>query len=651
MSLAARQGKATLPVIGGWVEQLSSVEGLLRIDTLLVTLNPRLTPLLRALLERGASPEDGWLVVKKAAFSAELSRRIQTTPALRTTDGDRVSTSHQRYRDLNARRRELTRDLARHVWITRQRERLLASTGTRLNSAGAEVRRRLVTRGERALRVRQMIRAGAGIDGGDPVFDLRPVWMASPDVVAQLFPREAVFDVVIFDEASQCRLEEGLPVLLRAKRVVIAGDPQQLPPTRFFESGAAQSKEQETEDEQGLFEAQQAKVEDLLGAALNLSVEQAYLDVHYRSSNADLIEFSNQNFYESRLQAIPAHPSNRATLPPLRLVAVNGVYDDRSNPREALEVVKIVRKLLTDDAPPSIGIACFNLSQRDAIVEALDRAAADDPDFGARLAVARMRKGEASFEGLFVRNLENVQGDERDHVIISTTYGPDKSGRFYRRFGPLGQAGGGRRLNVLVTRARQIVHLVTSIPPEIYRSLAAPPPGATPNGGWLLFAYLAYAEQLAKLYAAAPSPSASAGAAARHCHVEQSKAHSAFAAALGEHLAAEHDTSSIVHWGNDGFSVDAALIHPDRPDDVTLGVLCDGARFQNASDRVQWDMFRTEVLEAQRWRLFRLWSPQFFRDPAGAVARLKQAVDGWLAEEAAAKKVSVARTAELRLLN
>ena len=110
------------------------------------------------------------------------------------------------------------------------------------------------------MRVRQMIGAGVGIEGGDPLFDLRPVWMASPDVVTQLFPREAVFDVVIFDEASQCRLEEGLPGLLRAKRVVIAGDPQQLPPTRFFESGVAQSKEHEAEDEQGLFEAQQSEV-------------------------------------------------------------------------------------------------------------------------------------------------------------------------------------------------------------------------------------------------------------------------------------------------------------------------------------------------------------------------------------------------------
>src|SRR5204863_6034132 len=122
----------------------------------------------------------------------------------------------------------------------------------------------------------RIIEIGRLIEGGDPLLDLRPVWMASPETVAQLFPREALFDVVIFDEASQCRLEEALPVLTRGKRVVIAGDPQQLPPTRFFESAIAVSEDEEIETDQQLFEMQQSEVEDLLGAALNLSIQQCY---------------------------------------------------------------------------------------------------------------------------------------------------------------------------------------------------------------------------------------------------------------------------------------------------------------------------------------------------------------------------------------
>ena len=152
--------------------------------------------------------------------------------------------------------------------------------------------------------------------------------------------------MVIFDEASQLRLEESLPVLLRSKRVVIAGDPQQLPPSRFFESAIAVSEEEDAETDQQLFEQQQREIEDLLGAALNVEIEECYLDVHYRSRNSDLIEFSNRNFYGSRLQPIPGHPSNRARYAPLTLYAVGGTYVDRTNLAEAEKVSQIVRDLL-----------------------------------------------------------------------------------------------------------------------------------------------------------------------------------------------------------------------------------------------------------------------------------------------------------------
>jgi hypothetical protein len=477
------------------------------------------------------------------------------------------------------------------------------------------------------MRVRQVIAAGAQAEGGDPLFDMRPVWMASPETVAQIFPRQAIFDVVIFDEASQCRLEEALPVLTRAKRVVIAGDPKQLPPTRFFESAVAQSQDDGAEmTEQGLFEDQQAEIEDLLGAALNLEIEQCYLDVHYRSQNSDLIEFSNRSFYDARLQPIPGHPRNRAELPPLRMIPVAGVYEKRENLAEAKEVVRVVRELLARPKPPSIGIACFNLVQRDAIVDALDEAAAADAEFAGRLAGARTRQGTASFEGLFVKNLENVQGDERDHMIISTTYGPDAKGRFYRRFGPLALAGGGRRLNVLVTRARQEVHLVTSIPREVWASLPPVETGRTPNGAWLLFSYLKYAEELAQLYAEERERYAHAKVAARGTvRVRPSGTPSKLAEALAARMGKTHGTSSDVHWGNDGFCVDVALHHPTRAADVSVGVLCDGSRYDKADDPIEWDLFRVAILESQGWKLVRLWTPQLFRDPDKAIDQVRRA--------------------------
>jgi hypothetical protein len=604
--------------------RLPTLEGLLRIDRVMGAFPPALRDLAILLCESGAGVEDGIAAVRKSVLAGALERRLRESPELVAIDDEGVNARAQRVRALTARRRELVVRWILHRWTERQRDRLLATTGSRLNNAGAELRRRLLLRGDRAMRLRQVVASGAGIEGGDPLFDLRPVWMASPETVAQIFPREPLFDVLIFDEASQCRIEEALPVLTRAKRVVVAGDPKQLPPTRFFESAIAQSREDDAETDQELFEEQQSEVEDLLAAALNLEVEQCYLDVHYRSRNSDLIEFSNQSFYQRRLQPIPGHPKNRAEHPPLRLVRVAGVYEKQKNLVEAEAVVSIVKQLLARDAPPSIGIACMNLHQKDAIREALDAAAAADPAFGGRLAGARKRRGAASFEGLFVKNLESVQGDERDHMIVSTTYGPDPKGRFYRRFGPLGRAGGGRRLNVLVTRARDEVHLVTSIPREHYASLPPIEPGRTPNGGWLLFSYLRYAELLEQVYAELAANGPARAARESRVSVAATGAPSRLAEAFARALSARGH-SSDVYWGNDGFSIDLAIAHPIRPDDVTIGVLLDWSRYPRAHDRVEWDLFRTEILQAQGWDLQRIWAPSVYRDPDGAIDRVARA--------------------------
>jgi hypothetical protein len=622
-----RGSEAILVTVSALEQSFANLEGLLRINKAFEEIPPTIADLLTKLTERGASPDAGWNAVKKAVLAGQIHARIEDNPMLQEMDADRLRTYHERINALEAQKRALVVDTVHHAWISKQRSRLLATTGSRLNGAGANMKRRLTLRGQRAMRLRQVIAAGAEQEGGDPLFDVRPVWMASPETVAQIFPRKAIFDVIVFDEASQCRLEEALSLLTRARRVVIAGDPKQLPPTRFFESAVVQSGEAELDGtDQGLFEEQQSDSEDLLSAALNLEIEQCYLDVHYRSQNADLIAFSNLSFYDSRLQAIPGHPRNRAKVPPLKLVRVDGVYEKRMNVGEAKAVAKIVADLLSRPSPPSIGIACFNLVQRDAIVDALDQAAAAAPELSARLAAARTRKGVASFEGLFVKNLENVQGDERDHMIISTTYGPDPNGRFHRRFGPLALAGGGRRLNVLVTRARQEVHLVTSIPREVYANLPPVGPGATPNGAWLLFSYLRYAEHLERVYKEEGERLAKAKVAATGTVVlRPTTVPSKIAEALAKRLADSDGVSSDVHWGNDGFCVDVALHHPTIPEDVTVGVLCDNSRFDKAEDPVEWELFRTRILAHQGWSFVRIWTPQLVREPARWIEQIKRA--------------------------
>ncbi|MBX9787569.1 MAG: DUF4011 domain-containing protein [Pirellulales bacterium] len=644
------EGRKASHAIEILVDSFATCEPVVRLQSTLECLPKSLSDITSQLLMQGASKDQCMAVLEKLACHQAVRARLAANPALTRLDGQRLGNLIARYRDLRTAKHTHVAAAILQRWTELQKSRLLAATRSRLNSQGADVRRRLTGQGRRATRLRRSIEVGAQLEDGDPLFNLRPVWMASPETVAQIFPRSPKFDVIVFDEASQCRLEEALPVLLRGRRVVIAGDVKQLPPTRFFESALITSEEAEAETPQDWFEQQQSEVEDLLTAALNLQIEQCYLDVHYRSRNSDLIDFSNGQFYASRLQPLPGHPKNRASYAPITLYHAGGVYEDRVNRVEAEEVCRVVRDLLRRAEPPSIGIACFNTDQRDLILDCLDELAERDADFAGRLAQARARRGQSTSEGLFVKNLESVQGDERDHMVISTTYGPNSAGRFYRRFGPLACAGGGRRLNVLVTRARHEVHLVTSIPVEIYRSFPTLASEQVPNGGWLLFNYLNYAEHLAALYddlrrqldeRDRPHDSIESTALPARVTMHPSSNPSEFALSLATRLAELHKLRGLVHWGNDGFCIDVAIGHPRYIEDVTIGVLCDFNRFHRAADPIEWEIFRTEMLESQGWQLERVWTPQYARDPTSVLQHIAASAERNLNNEDAKNALRV----------
>lgn len=608
-----------------WESALDDLENLVRMNAALASLPGFLHTSTLRFATGEVELEAALAALRKVALENTLRERLRTDAALAGIDGDRIESAFATYLDLSQKKQTLVRAAIGHRWLARQRQRLLALTGTQLNKHGVALKQRLFIRGKKALRLRQMVATGAGLEGGDPLYDLCPVWMASPSTVAQVFPRESAFDVVIFDEASQCRLEEALPVLLRGRRVVVAGDPKQLPPTRFFESGVADSGQTDPETGEELFLQQQSEAEDLLSAALNLDVREAFLDVHYRSRSEALIGFSNETFYHDRLQPIPGHPKNRALRAPIILHRVDGVYKERTNPAEAAKAVEIVAELLSEEAPPSIGIACFNLTQRAEILEALDTRAQKDAQFARRLEEAKKRRGRDSFEGLFVKNLENVQGDERDVMIISTTFGPDEKGSFRRNFGALSLQTGGRRLNVLVTRARQAIHLLTSIPRTEYLSPTPLEEGKSATGRHHLYAYLRYAERLGELY----EQYADALEKMRRDHVPQLEVQetatpSPVAVALARTLHQRHAIGSSVHWGNEGFCVDAALTHPEMPVDVTIGVLTDFTRFRKTPDPIEWDLFRTLVLRSQGWEIQRVWSPALFRNAPQLLSRISE---------------------------
>jgi hypothetical protein len=620
------EGRPAGETTGAWQAQAASMEDMVRLNHALTQLPGDMSRPVEKLAAEGADAETVMACLRSQAVENLLRARLKNDPELVVIDGERIEAAFDNFLKLSQEKLPLVASHVRFLWINHQKGRLLASTGSQLNKLGSGLRQRLYVKGKKALKLRQMLATGADTEGGDPIFDLCPVWMASPSTVAQIFPRQAIFDVVIFDEASQCRLEEALPVLLRGQRVVIAGDQKQLPPTRFFESALADSGDSDAETAEELFYQQQQEAEDLLTAALNLDVREAYLDVHYRSRNEALIGFSNEHYYGSRLQPIPGHPRNKALSTPIQLHRVDGTYSERANVKEAEAAVDLIAELLASPQPPSIGVACFNLTQKEAIHDAISARIAKDAAFAARYETARNRKGRDSFEGLFVKNLENVQGDERDVMIICTTFGPDAQGKFRRNFGALSQREGGRRLNVLVTRARDAVHVLTSIPAAEYTAVEAPPPGLQPNGRLQLYAYLRYAEGLAARFASHQDELEKMRRDSKpELKIWETATPSPLAAAFATAMLERHQTGSHVNWGNEGFCVDVACIHPLMPADVTVGVLTDFSRFHKTPDPIEWDIFRTRVLRSQGWELQRLWSPVLFRRAEEMMLRVKAA--------------------------
>lgn len=290
--------------------------------------------------------------------------------------------------------------------------------------------------------------------------EVRPVWCCSPDSVASLFPmKPGLFDVVIFDEASQCKVESALPALLRARSAVIAGDEQQMPPSNHFQVSVDHSE---------------ARGDSILASesVLNLSraaFPQVTLKWHYRSQHEELVAFSNDAFYSGSLVTAPGSgPRIDEGIEGLNWAPVDGIWKNNTNRKEAERVVELVDRVLRTQGPggrpPTVGVVAFNRPQAELIEELLEARASDDAGFRDRIARDRER---SIVERMFVRNLENVQGDERDIIIMSTGYGPERvGGPIHARFGPINREGGGKRLNVAITRARLGLWMVTSIKPE-----------------------------------------------------------------------------------------------------------------------------------------------------------------------------------------
>jgi predicted DNA-binding WGR domain protein len=307
------------------------------------------------------------------------------------------------------------------------------------------------------------IRELSAKESGFVLRDLKPVWLMSPYSVSDSLPLDADhFDVVIFDEASQITLEEGVPSLYRSRQTIIVGDEKQMPPTDFFSVAARDNDPDDLDlpDEDGPDNWLSDDADSLLAQGAR-KLESTLLSWHYRSHYESLISYSNHAFYEGKLLTIPDktvdHRSIRYHL------LTNGVYDKRSNRTEAAYIAGMVKELLLRGARESIGIVAFSQEQQHAIEEALEMLAAEDGSFAQQLEEAYNRTENDQFTGLIVKNLENIQGDERDIIIMSVCYGPDADGRMVMNFGPVNKRGGEKRLNVLFSRARMHMAVVASI--------------------------------------------------------------------------------------------------------------------------------------------------------------------------------------------
>lgn len=299
----------------------------------------------------------------------------------------------------------------------------------------------------------------------EEVFALIPCWMASPEAVSAIFPMQSgLFDLVIFDEASQCYAEYSLPAAFRGKQWVVTGDSRQLSPSDLYRVRF----EDRTEDEEY---SAAIEIESLLDLA-GQSLDHYQLTGHYRSLSLDLIDFSNRNFYKKSLKLLPDFHKVNDQEPGIEYIKTEGVWKNNTNAVEVEEVLRLVRRL--GESGKSIGVVTFNFYQQAAIQDALE-------------------KETALPQGLFVKNIENVQGDERDVIIFSMGYAPDDKGRISMQFGSLNMQGGENRLNVAVTRAREKIYFITSLWPSQLQT------ESTANEGpKLLRAYMDYALQVSE---------------------------------------------------------------------------------------------------------------------------------------------------------
>ncbi len=420
---------------------------------------------------------------------------------------------------------------------------------------------------------------------------LCPVMLMSPISVAQFIDLDQPpFDIVCFDEASQMPTSEAVGAIARGKALICVGDPKQMPPTSFFATNAVDEEEADIDD-----------MESILDDCITLSLPARYLTWHYRSKHESLIAFSNAQYYESKLYTFPS-VDDRASK--VQLIPVDGTYDygkTRCNRAEAEAIVKEVVRRLSDDelAKRSIGIVSFSKVQQNLIEDLLTDELAKHADLE--------RKAYDVEEPIFIKNLENVQGDERDVILFSVGYGPDKTGKVSMNFGPLNNSGGERRLNVAVSRARYEMMVFSTLKPEqidLRRSSALGVAG--------LKAFLEFARNGRMAVSAGQVK-----APTEHAEIID--------AVAGEIRKMGYEVDTSV--GRSAFKIDLAVLDPKNDQNYLLGIICDGTRYYETKTERDREICQPGVLQGLGWKLMRLWSVDWLMNKEAVMDRIRKALE------------------------
>jgi very-short-patch-repair endonuclease len=432
---------------------------------------------------------------------------------------------------------------------------------------------------------------------GAAIRAIKPCFMMSPLTVAQLLDGgNPSFDVVIFDEASQLPSEDAVGAIVRGRRLVVVGDPKQLPPTNFFSVMSGQADAELAEDGTPMVEDSESVLEEFMGAG----VPRTRLRWHYRSTHESLITFSNVSFYEADLHTFPSvETASHAAGLAFEHVA-DGVYEGKGlNIVEARRVVDAVIRHAREYPEISLGVGTFNLRQQLAIQDELELRRRQDPSLEPFF-------GRDRPEPFFVKNLENIQGDERDVIFLSVTYAKNRDGKLRYNFGPINGENGWRRLNVLTTRARRRMVVFSSMKGDDIN-----PATATSRGPALLREFLLFAER-------GQLQSVTATVAA--------DAESLFEQQVMEELM-RRGVRVQPQVGAAGYRIDMAVVDEDAPGRFVCGIECDGVSYHASETARDRDRLRQQVLEARGWHIHRVWSTDWFKDREGQIERLMRLIE------------------------